>query len=497
MKLRDLFAGIPHTGEWYDEELEITSVTADSRQVRPGGLFAALPGRMLDGSDFIARAVEQGAAAVLCEHPPAFPGPWLVVDRAREAYAKVCANWFENPADALRLAAVTGTNGKTTTTTLLYELLSGVTGAKVGLIGTNRNLVGGMELPATATTPDSYTLQSLLRQMADAGCRYVVMEASSHALSQARAAGLRFEVGVFTNLTRDHLDYHGDMESYRDAKQKLFDQCDRAVLNLDDDTGRWYENRVPCPVFTYSENDARAHLTARDLRLFPGHVEFVALMQGKLERIHLPIPGGFSVYNALAALSAGVCLGLELPDMARVIRSVKGVKGRVEIVPVPRAFTVIIDYAHSPNALENILLTARDVTAGRLICLFGCGGDRDKTKRPIMGAVARELADLVVVTSDNPRTEDPEAIIADILAGMGEYGEEIYVQPDRRAAIAWCMTQGRTGDVIVLAGKGHEVTQEINGVHYPMDERKIVAECFQNLSKAPWVKTGNLPGVGV
>lgn len=497
MKLRTLLAGIPHTGEWYDEELEITSITADSRQVQPGALFAAIPGTKQDGRAYIPEALERGAAAVLCEQPPDDPGPWLVVEHARTAYAKLCANWFGNPADALRLAAVTGTNGKTTTTTLLYELLSGVTGTKVGLIGTNRNLIGRMELPAFATTPDSYTLHKLLRQMADAGCKYVVLEASSHALSQERTAGLHFDVGVFTNLTRDHLDYHHDMESYRAAKEKLFAQCGRAVLNLDDEAGRWYESRVPCGVFTYSENNARADLTARELRLFPGHVEFVALMQGRLERIHLPIPGGFSVYNALAALSAGVCLGMDLSDMARVMRSVKGVKGRVEIVPVPRAFTVIIDYAHSPNALENILVTARDVTANRLICLFGCGGDRDKTKRPIMGAVAQELADMVVVTSDNPRTEPPEAIIGDILSGMEPEAGNVYVQPDRAKAIAWCMGRGKPGDVIVLAGKGHEVTQEINGVRYPMDERKIVAECFQNPSKAPWVRTGNLPGVSV
>ncbi len=497
MKLQDLLAGIPLVGEWYDAELEITSITADSRQVRPGGLFAAMAGPNEDGHRYIPQALERGAAAILCQEPPDIPGPWLVTEQVRSAYAKMCANWFGNPADALRLVAVTGTNGKTTTTTLLYELLSGVTGTKVGLIGTNRNMVGGMELPAFATTPDSYSLHQLLRQMADAGCKYVVLEASSHALSQERTAGLHFDVGVFTNLTQDHLDYHRDMESYRAAKEKLFDQCGRAVLNLDDETGRWYESRVPCEVFTYSENDARADLTARDLRLFPGHVEFVALMEGRLERIHLPIPGGFSVYNALAALSAGVCLGLELSDMARVIRAVKGVRGRVEIVPVPRAFTVIIDYAHSPHALENILVTARDVTAGRLICLFGCGGDRDKTKRPMMGAVAQELADVVVITSDNPRSEAPEVIIGDILAGMEPEEGKVYVQPDRAKAIAWCMARGQPGDVIVLAGKGHEVTQEINGVYYPMDERKIVGECFQNPSKVPWVRTGNLPGVSV
>ena len=497
MKLRDLLAGVPLFGGEYEEETDITGITSDSRLVEPGGLFAAIPGTREDGHSYIEQALERGAAAILCRTPPDVPGPWLVTEDVRRAYAKVCANWFGNPADGMRLAAVTGTNGKTTTTTLLYELLTGVTGAKVGLIGTNLNRIGPMELPACATTPDSFTLHRLLRQMADAGCRYVVMEASSHALSQARTAGLRFEVGVFTNLTRDHLDYHRDMEEYRAAKETLFAQCERAVLNLDDEAGRWYKSRVTCPVFTYSENRACADLTARDLRLFPGHVDFVALMQGRLERIHLPIPGGFSVYNALAALSAGLCLGMDLSDMARVIRTVKGVRGRVEIVPVPRAFTVIIDYAHTPNALENILLTARDVTANRLICLFGCGGDRDRTKRPMMGAVARELADVVVVTSDNPRSEPPEAIIAEILAGMGDDPGELYVQPDRKKAIAWCMEQGRTGDVIVLAGKGHEVTQEINGVHYPMDERKIVAECFQKLSKAPWVKTGNLSGVSV
>jgi len=490
-------AGIPLRGEWYEVELEINSITADSRSVLPGGLFAALEGANCDGHDFIFQAMERGAAAVLCQTPPQAPGPWLVVSDSRAAWGEVCANWFGRPGDGMSLTAVTGTNGKTTTTSLLHELLTGVTGEKVGLIGTNRNLIGTMELPAFATTPDSYTLNALLRRMADAGCRYVVMEASSHALSQRRTAGLRFDAGVFTNLTRGHLDYHRDMDSYRAAKGRLFSQCRRAVLNLDDEAGRWYESRAECPLFTYSENDPRADLSARDLRLFPGHVDFVAVMQGRLERIHLPIPGGFSVYNALAALSAGLCLGLPMGEMARVMRTVKGVRGRVEIVPVPRAFTVIIDYAHTPNALENILLTARDVTAGRLICLFGCGGDRDRTKRPLMGAVAQELADMVVVTSDNPRTEDPGAIIGDILAGMETAAPGLYVEPDRKKAIAWCVRQGQPGDVIVLAGKGHEVTQEINGVRYPMDERKIVAECFQNPSKAPRLGSGNLPGVGV
>ena len=490
MNLRSLLAGVPLTGAAADLEMEISSISYDSRTLEPGALFVALSGEKTDGHRYIETALEKGAAAVLCREAPGKAGPWLTVEDTRLALALVSANWFGRPGDGMTLLAVTGTNGKTTTTSLLKEMLEGVLGAKVGLIGTNRNLIGQRELPAHRTTPESYELQQLLRQMADEGCTHVVMEASSHALVQHRTAGLTFAVGVFTNLTQDHLDYHGTMEAYRAAKGLLFAQSRRAVLNLDDEVGRYYQKTVSVPVFTYSENRSSADLTARNIRLFPSHVEFEAVTLGKLSRIHLPIPGGFSIYNALAALSTGLCLGLELEDMARALRCVHGVKGRVEVVPVPRAYTVLIDYAHTPNALENILMTARDFTAGRLICLFGCGGDRDKTKRPIMGAIARELADLVVVTSDNPRTEDPEAIIADILSGMEE--GPIHVEPDRRRAIGWALEQGRPGDVIVLAGKGHETYQEIDGIQYPMDEREIVKEWFQK-AETQQDKSGNIP----
>ena len=479
MKLRQLLAGVPLAGGAADPDMEINSISWDSRTLEPGALFVALPGEKTDGRRYVRAALERGAAAVLCGPGPACPGPCLIAEDPRLAFALVAANWFGRPGDGMTLIAVTGTNGKTTTTSLLKELLEGVLHTRVGLIGTNRNLIGSAELPAHRTTPDSFELQELLRRMADAGCTHVVMEASSHALVQRRTAGLTFAAGVFTNLTQDHLDYHKTMEEYRRAKGLLFDQSETAVLNLDDEAGRWYAGRVICPVLTYSENSARADLCARNLRLFPGHVEFEALTLGHLARIHLPIPGGFTVYNALAALAAGLALGLPLEDMARVMPSVHGVKGRVEVVPVPRAFTVLIDYAHTPNALENILLTAREFTAGRLICLFGCGGDRDRTKRPLMGAAVEELADLAVVTSDNPRTEEPMAIIRDILAGMTGGGAEVRVEPDRRAAIAWALDQGRPGDVIVLAGKGHETYQEINGVQVPLDEREVVAEFFR------------------
>ena len=496
MKLRKLLAGVPLTEENFDGDMEITSLSYDSRTLEPGALFVALPGAKTDGSRFIDQAMERGAAAVLCQQPPKRPGPWLTTPDARLALALASANWFDHPGAEMTLIAVTGTNGKTTTTCLIKEMLEQTLSVPVGLVGTNRNLVGQRELPAHRTTPESYELQRLLRTMADAGCACAVMEVSSHALIQHRTAGLTFDVGVFTNLTQDHLDYHGTMEEYRRAKGLLFAQCRRSVVNLDDEAGRWYAGRISGPVFTYSENRAQADLTARNIRLFPGHVEFEAVTLGHIARVHLPIPGGFSIYNALAALSAGLCLELPLERLAPALRSVHGVKGRVEVVPVPRAYTVLIDYAHSPNALENILLTARDFTAGRLVCLFGCGGDRDKTKRPVMGAIARDLADLVVLTSDNPRTEEPEAIIRDIQAGMAEGETPVHVEPDRRRAIAWVLDQGQPGDVIVLAGKGHETYQEINGVQFPMDEREIVASWFRARDGRK-DRAGNLPAAVV
>lgn len=492
MKLRDLLARVPLMGGTLNRDMEISSISYDSRTLEPGALFVALSGDKTDGHRYIQAALEKGAAAILCQTPPSDPGPWLVTEDSRLALALVSANWFGCPGDEMTLLAVTGTNGKTTTSSLIKEMLEGVLGVKVGLVGTNRNMVGQMELPAHRTTPESYELQELLRRMADDGCTYVVMEASSHALVQHRTAGLTFDVGVFTNLTQDHLDYHHTMEEYREAKGLLFTQCRRAVLNLDDEAGRWYLEQINCPVFTYSENRTQADLTARNIRLFPSHVEFEAVTLGHITRVHLPIPGGFSIYNALAALSAGLCLELKLESLTAALRCVHGVKGRVEVVPVPRAYTVIIDYAHSPNALENILMTARDFTAGRLICLFGCGGDRDKTKRPIMGAIAQELADLVVVTSDNPRTEDPQAIVSDILAGMDQEQDRVHVELDRRTAISWALERGQPGDVIVLAGKGHETYQEISGIQYHMDEREIVADWFQ-ADGARQERTGNIP----
>ena len=477
MRLNQLLAGVALT-ERRAGDVECSGICYDTRTMEPGCLFVALPGYKTDGHKYIAQALEQGAAAVLCQHPPEGEGPWLVTPDARAALAAVSANWFGHPARDLTLLAVTGTNGKTTTTYLLKAMLEGVLGARVGLIGTNQNMVGEEVLPAHRTTPESYEVQQLLREMADAGCTHVVMEASSHALVLHRLDGLRFRAGIFTNLTQDHLDFHGTMEAYRDAKGLLFRQSDTAVLNLDDEAGRYFARTVAVPRLTYSERRDEADLTAKNLRLFPDRVEFEAVAAGAISRVRLPIPGGFTVYNALGVLTCGLALGLPLADCADALAKAPGVKGRIEVVPVPADFAVIIDYAHTPDALENILTTVRDFTAGRVICLFGCGGDRDRTKRPQMGAIAGSLADVAVVTSDNPRTEEPEAIIRDILPGLEGTAAEVVVEPDRRAAIRRALSLAKPGDTVVLAGKGHETYQEVGTRVLHLDEREEVAAYF-------------------
>ena len=479
MKLRELLDGVTLIRVDADQDVEITSVSYDTREIENGALFVALPGTKHDGHNFINQALERGAAAVLCQTPPDREGPWLVAPDSRAALAQVSANWFGHPGQELTLLAVTSTNGKTTTTTLLKAVLEEALGAKVGLIGTNRNMVGARELPAHRTTPESYELQALLRQMADEGCTHVVMEVSSHALVQHRTHTLRFTAGVFTNLTRDHLDYHGTMEEYRRAKGLLFKQSDLAILNLDDEAGRWYAGRVPCPVFTYSERHPEADLTAENVKLFPDRVQFEAVARGAIGRVSLPIPGGFTIYNALAVIAAALNLGLELPAIAAALSHAQGVKGRVEVVPIPAPFTVLIDYAHTPDALENILSTARALTQKRLLCVVGCGGDRDRTKRPLMGEIAGELADLTFLTSDNPRTEDPMAILRDMLPGMERSGGACRLIPDRREAIRAALAEARPGDLVLLAGKGHETYQEIRGEFLHLDEREEVAAFFQ------------------
>lgn len=476
MKLQELLAGIPVLDAAADLETEITGVSYDSRRTKPGDLFVAMTGFATDGHQYIGKALENGAAAVLCQQTPETDCPYIQTEDSRRALAVVGANWFHHPASGMTMIAVTGTNGKTTTTYLLKAILEQALGAKVGLIGTNQNMIGQEVIPTERTTPESFEVQHLFRQMADAGCTHVVMEVSSHALALDRVYGVRYQVGIFTNLTQDHLDFHKTMEAYCDAKAILFRNCGTGVVNADDPwTPRLLRN-ASCKVLTYAEH-APADLRAEGIVLGADHIAFDAVTETERVPIRVNIPGGFMVYNTLDVLGAALALGIPLKDSARVLAAVPHVKGRVEVVPTPgRDYTVLIDYAHSPDGLENVLSSVQGFAKGRTIALFGCGGDRDRTKRPKMGKTAAKHADFLVITTDNPRTEKPGAIIEDILPGLEGSVTPYTVIEDRVEAIHWAMDHAEAGDVIVLCGKGHETYQEINHVKHHMDEREIVAD---------------------
>ena len=481
MKLKELLRDIPVLEATADPETEIADIRYDSRAVEKGDLFVAVEGFASDGHRFIPMAAEKGAAAVLCSKRPEADIPYILTDDTRRGLALVSAAFFGYPAERLCMIGVTGTNGKTTSTTLIKHILKDCLGAKVGLIGTIANFIGDEEYPAARTTPESYDLQKLLRRMADAGCTYAVMEVSSHALFLNRTAGIRFRAGVFTNLTQDHLDFHKTMKNYAEAKALLFSVCDSAALNTDDAWSTFMAQRAKCPVLAFGTHGGE-DLAAAEIEYSASGVSFTASLGNQRARVQLGIPGSFSVSNALTALAAGALLDIPLDEMAASLARAKGVKGRVEVVPTPEEFTIVIDYAHTPDALEKVLKTMKAVTPGRVVAVFGCGGDRDSTKRPIMGRVAAENADFSVITSDNPRTEEPEAIIGDILAGMPPDAPKMVI-PDRREAIAWAMDHHEPGDVIVLAGKGHETYQEVNGVKNHMDEREIVAAHLRSIEE--------------
>lgn len=481
MRLQDLIKDIPVTAMTADPHMEITDVRYDSRAVEKGDLFIAVEGYQTDGHRFIPMAAEKGAAAVLCSRPPETEVPYILTPDTRRAMALVSAAYFGNPARSLTMIGVTGTNGKTTSTTLIKHMLETCLGAKVGLVGTIANCIGEEEIPTERTTPESYDLQKLLRQMADAGCTHAVMEVSSHALALDRVAGIHFRAGLFTNLTQDHLDFHKTMEEYADAKALLFPLCDAVALNADDPWAGFMAERVSGKALTFGMEAPSAALRAENIRYTAGGVSFTASHGDERAQVTLSIPGKFSVGNALTVLAAGELLGIPLAAAAAALRTAAGVKGRVEVVPTPEDFTIVIDYAHTPDALEKVLQTMKAVAPGRVVAVFGCGGDRDGTKRPIMGKIAAENADYCVVTSDNPRTEKPEAIIDDILAGMPPE-TPMTVICDRREAIGWAIENHQPGDVIVLAGKGHETYQELAAGKIHMDEREIVAE-FLNRSE--------------
>ena len=474
MKLQAILQGLEPLEVHADLSREITGICYDSRAVKPGNLFVAICGYDTDGHKYIPMALEKGAACVLCEKAPA-EGEYVLLSDTRRGLALAGANWYGNPAGEMTMIGITGTNGKTTTTYLVKHILEDCLSAKVGLVGTIQNMIGDEVLHTERTTPESLELQALFRHMADAGCTHVVMEVSSHALCLHRVDGVTFDVGVFTNLTQDHLDFHKTMEEYCRAKAMLFARSKVGAVNVDDPWAKEILAHATCPVITYSAK-GQAALEATDIRLEPHHVAFTAHYQGTETACTLGIPGAFSVYNALSALSAALALGIAPEKAAASLATARGVKGRAEVVPTPgKDYTVLIDYSHTPDSLENILKTVREFARGRVIAVFGCGGDRDPIKRPIMGKIAADLADLVVVTSDNPRTEDPMAIIDQILVGIPKDQTPTTVIENRRQAIRWAMDNAQAGDVIVLAGKGHETYQEIGHEKFHLDEREEVA----------------------
>jgi UDP-N-acetylmuramoyl-L-alanyl-D-glutamate--2,6-diaminopimelate ligase len=457
--------------------VDVTDLAYDARQVTPGALFVCVPGLKADGHDFAPQAVANGAAALIVERELDLPVPQLVVADAREAMAFAADAFFAHPTRELEVAGVTGTNGKTTTAFLLFAILA-AGGRRPGLLGTIENRVGGERRAAVRTTSEAIDVQRLLREMLDSGDRSAAMEATSHGSALKRLLGIRFAVLVFTNLSQDHLDFHGTLEDYFDAKRRLFTEENvdgrrpPAVVNVGDAHGRRLAEELrelgeePVPFQLADAQDLE--LTARGARFI---VDGIA--------IDTKLRGRFNVENVLGAVRAAGVLGVEPDAIARGIEHVTGVPGRFEAVDEGQPFTVLVDYAHTPEALENVLTEAREITAGRLVCVFGCGGDRDRSKRPIMGDVVARLADTPIVTSDNPRSEDPRAIIDEILGGMSGQPE---VEPDRQRAIASALERAGEGDVVVIAGKGHEQGQEFADRVVPFDDREVARETLRRLA---------------
>ena len=475
MKLKELLEGLDVLETTADLEQEITHIAYDSRKVTPGGLFVAITGFATDGNLYIPMALSKGAVAVVTAKKPAEDIPYILVASDRLALALIGANFYGRPGDSMKMIGVTGTNGKTSSTLLLKHVLEQVQGAKVGLMGTMENMIGDLRIPTERTTPESLDLQALLAQMRDAGCSHVIMEVSSHAIALERVGGLHYTVGAFTNLTEDHLDFHKTMEDYCDTKAQLFARCEKSVANCDDP---WFDRMcrlAASPVLTTSVK-GQADLYAKDLQLLSDGICFAAVHGNEEVPVSLPIPGKFTVYNALTVLAMAMQLGISLTDAAQALKTAQGVKGRVEVVPTPgKPYTILIDYAHTPDGLENVLSSVKGYCQGRLIAVFGCGGDRDPVKRPIMGRIGVEIADYSIITSDNPRTEEPAAIIRDIVQGIDSGKNNYEVIENRIEAIHHAMDIAKKNDIIVLAGKGNETYQEIHGVKHHLDEREVVA----------------------
>ena len=469
--------------KWSDKscDVNVTGIAYDSRNVSEGNVFVCVKGFETDGHKYAKSAEKNGAAIIIAEDKIDVSVPVIYVENSRIAVAELACKYYGNPSEKFKLVGVTGTNGKTTITYLLKSILEAA-GIHAGVIGTNQNIIGDKVLvtqSTTPTTPNALELQQLFAEMAQGGAQCVVMEVSSHALELERVHGCHFDVGIFTNLTQDHLDFHKTMENYLNAKAKLFKISDKGVVNFDDEGGKSIAKRGECEILTVGLHDD-SKLYAKNIESSARGVKFDVVYDSKTYNMELAIPGKFSVYNAICAIGGGIQLGIDMETIKNGLKNATGVMGRVEVVPTDTDYTVIIDYAHTPDGLENIISAVKDFAIGRVITLFGCGGDRDNTKRAVMGEIAGRLSDYSIITSDNPRTEDPLQIISMIEEGMKKTDGDYTVISDRREAIGYALDFAKKDDVIILAGKGQETYQIIGKEKYDFDER---VEVYKHLNK--------------
>jgi len=489
---RDLLLAVDVRAAGGNHSVEVQGIAYDSRQVRPGFLFICVKGFRADGHDYVKHAVKQGAVAVVVEREAELLTgiAWALVPDTRRALALLSVRFFNNPSTHLKMIGVTGTNGKTTTTSLIAAILNAA-GQKVGLIGTICNRIGDRVLPVKHTTPESTDLQQLLDEMVRDGVESCVMEVSSHALALNRVDGCEFDVSVFTNLTQDHLDFHRNMEEYLEAKLRLFSELTvpgkkrkvkYGIINADDEAAGRFVAAASGPVYTFGVKN-QADVLATDIDVNARGVSFTTVSKWGRCSLSLKLTGLFNVYNALSAFTAAAALEVPVGIIKDALENVQGVPGRFERIDAGQDFTVIVDYAHTPDGLENILKTARQIARGRLITVYGCGGDRDRSKRPIMGGIATKYSDFQIITSDNPRTEDPVKIIRDIEEGVRPLaGERKYtVEQDRREAIRLAVSMASKGDVVVIAGKGHEDYQIIGMEKFPFDDRRVAAAALEEI----------------
>lgn len=491
MKLSEVLKGIEEIEVRGDLEIDIPSIAYDSRKVENGGMFVAIVGFKTDGHNYIESAIQSGAKVIAMQEGAYDAG--MIPDGITVVFSKdtrkflpmVACNFYGNPTRELKVVGVTGTKGKTTTTYMIKSILEHA-GKKVGLIGTIANYVGDKCYESERTSPESLDLQRMFREMVNNKCDVAVMEVSSHSLALDRVWGIDFDIGVFTNLTQDHLDFHKTFDNYLAAKAKLFTMCKEGFVNCDDMYAKKLMDMATCPITTYGI-DNNPFVSARDIIITNSYSDFKMPFNKVIQRIKVDIPGRFTVYNALAAICVSIRLGAGVEDVLVGLENVK-VPGRSEVVPTTRNFTVIVDYAHTPDSLENILKASKVYTKGKIICVFGCGGDRDTAKRPMMGEIAGKLAGYTVITSDNPRSEKPEEIIRQIEEGMKKTNGKYKVIVDRKKAIEHALRKAEKGDLILIAGKGHETYQEINGEKHHFDDREVVRELVTKLP-APKDKT--------